>query len=1221
LYDQFSYGVMRHPISIRNFANKLRKIENLPEYFYLIGKGREYQTYRKLADISNSNDLPLLVPTFGYPGSDRMLLSSNFRATPLTAIGRLPASTTEDIRIYLDKVREFEGNVNNASTIEDRAWMKRIIHLGGGGSQSEQSLIRGHLEGMESIIETNMFGADVQPFYKTSTNPVEISTNDQIFDLINSGISLVTFFGHAGANSFEYSIDNFDRYFNKGKYPFMFALGCSVGNIHTSFKAAGERFVFGNADKGMIGFIASSSFGFISSLDANMDKTYQLIGQDMYGESVGKIDREVTRNFDTHNNILTQQNTLTGDPALKFNPFEGPDLTINEETASFDPKFVNVNTETYDFNIDVFNIGRYVNDSVVVKVVQQLPTNQSVEIFNKKIVIPSYSMSMTIPVASQGKASFGVNTFTVSVDALEEVEEVPNPFAEVNNDLVMELYIFDNVAKPVFPSNFGIVNDAPTLKASTANVLAPETKYQIQIDTTENFNSPLKLEASITQIGGVIEWQPTVNWKEEQVYYWRISPDSLSVVSGFVWENSSFVYLPNETEGGWNQSDYWQYEKNDFEQMKANEEIGRIDFSKEPRDFRIKNKIYDPDDQPRVFVNGQPTGSLIPWQSATNDNTVCVMMINPNNFLFEKAQGSNLFYKNFKTNEDDEREALLALIEDEVPDGHYVCIFTVLRSLDSDLGIQGWALDSVELENNIFSAIEEQGGMLIRQLEQVGSVPYTIVYQKGQNNVLGETIEPLEGTSNVDFTLYRNLTEGKVQSILVGPAQAWENLVWEVDEATMVESDSIILKLLGWKADNTADTLLFINETSGDINLEDISSDEYSHLQIVYEAYDEVNRSAPFLKKWRILHQELPDLALSPNLEYSFVNDTLEQGQILDLKIAVKNIGNKLVSDSISVKYSIINDSNEEISETQILAPFEIEELKTAEFSMDTESLGGENVIIVEVNNLKNPDEKYYFNNLAIQRFFVIEDQRNPLLDVTFDGLHILDGDIISSNPQITVVLKDENKYLELVDTALFDLKLQYPEEAAPRDISFSDNFVQFYPATVTGGVGKNEAKIELSPELDIDGTYNLIITARDVTGNTSGDYDYNISFEVITKEMISNVLNYPNPFSTSTRFVYTLTGKEPPTFFKIQIMTVSGRIVREITQDEIGPLKIGTHKTEYAWDGTDEYGDKLANGIYLYRVTVQNNSQETFGDFDEHRNTNTDQFFKKGFGKMVIVR
>ena len=81
--------------------------------------------------------------------------------------------------------------------------------------------------------------------------------------------------------------------------------------------------------------------------------------------------------------------------------------------------------------------------------------------------------------------------------------------------------------------------------------------------------------------------------------------------------------------------------------------------------------------------------------------------------------------------------------------------------------------------------------------------------------------------------------------------------------------------------------------------------------------------------------------------------------------------------------------------------------------------------------------------------------------------------------------------------------------------------------------------------------------------------------------------------------------------------MTVSGKIVKEITQDDIGPLKIGTHRTDYRWDGTDEYGSRLANGVYLYRVITKKSNGEEY----ESYNNGTADFFKKGFGKMVIMR
>lgn len=163
--------------------------------------------------------------------------------------------------------------------------------------------------------------------------------------------------------------------------------------------------------------------------------------------------------------------------------------------------------------------------------------------------------------------------------------------------------------------------------------------------------------------------------------------------------------------------------------------------------------------------------------------------------------------------------------------------------------------------------------------------------------------------------------------------------------------------------------------------------------------------------------------------------------------------------------------------------------------------------------------------------------------------------------------------------------------------------------------------KLKLRPDFtNQDGIYQLLIRAKDRSNNSSGkgdgQYDYKIRFEVINKSTITEVMNYPNPFSTSTQFVFTLTGSEVPTQLTIQILTVSGVVVREITLDELGPIHIGRNITEYKWDGRDEYGDQLATGVYIYRVIAKMN-----GETIEKRQSGADKFFKKGFGKMYIMR
>jgi hypothetical protein len=272
----------------------------------------------------------------------------------------------------------------------------------------------------------------------------------------------------------------------------------------------------------------------------------------------------------------------------------------------------------------------------------------------------------------------------------------------------------------------------------------------------------------------------------------------------------------------------------------------------------------------------------------------------------------------------------------------------------------------------------------------------------------------------------------------------------------------------------------------------------------------------------------------------------------------------------------------------------------------------GNNLLQVYVNP-RIQAEQNYANNILEIPYKVNRDNIHPVLDVAFDGIRIMDGDIVSPSPLITISLKDENKILIRKDTVGMELYLKKPCEGC----SFERvNFGQQDLRWTSAGSETNDFRIEYTPKNLPDGVYTLQVQGRDVSGNISGVEPYRISFEVVNESKITHFYPYPNPFSSSTRFVFTLTGSEIPNQIKIQIMTVTGKVVREITQDELGPIRIGNNLSSFAWDGTDEFGDKLANGVYLYRVIVKNNGQEV-----ERRQTSADKGFKKDFGKIYILR
>ena len=57
---------------------------------------------------------------------------------------------------------------------------------------------------------------------------------------------------------------------------------------------------------------------------------------------------------------------------------------------------------------------------------------------------------------------------------------------------------------------------------------------------------------------------------------------------------------------------------------------------------------------------------------------------------------------------------------------------------------------------------------------------------------------------------------------------------------------------------------------------------------------------------------------------------------------------------------------------------------------------GNTHQLYVEINPNNDQPEKHHFNNIGLLEFKVQRDAINPILDVTFDGVHIMNADIVS---------------------------------------------------------------------------------------------------------------------------------------------------------------------------------------------------------------------------------
>ena len=101
----------------------------------------------------------------------------------------------------------------------------------------------------------------------------------------------------------------------------------------------------------------------------------------------------------------------------------------------------------------------------------------------------------------------------------------------------------------------------------------------------------------------------------------------------------------------------------------------------------------------------------------------------------------------------------------------------------------------------------------------------------------------------------------------------------------------------------------------------------------------------------------------------------------------------------------------------------------------------------------------------------------------------------------------------------------------------------------------------------------------------------------------LKHVLNYPNPFTTYTEFQFEHNRANQPMDIQIQVFTVSGKLVKTINTTKVPN---GNRVTGIAWNGLDDYGDKIGKGVYVYRVKVR---------------TQADNVLAEKYEKLVILR
>lgn len=204
------------------------------------------------------------------------------------------------------------------------------------------------------------------------------------------------------------------------------------------------------------------------------------------------------------------------------------------------------------------------------------------------------------------------------------------------------------------------------------------------------------------------------------------------------------------------------------------------------------------------------------------------------------------------------------------------------------------------------------------------------------------------------------------------------------------------------------------------------------------------------------------------------------------------------------------------------------------------------------------------------------EDNEGPLVRLYMNDLSFTDGGNTNESPLFIAVLEDEsgiNTSITAVDhdiVAILDGDLANP-------IVLND----FYQ-TELNNYKKGKVSYQFR-NLSI-GLHTLTLKVWDTYNNLS---ETTFSFFIVDDRdlILSNVLNYPNPFINYTEFWFNHNKPNELLNVQIQIFTVSGKLVKTINETVQSE---GNLSRSITWNGLDDFGSKIGKGVYLYRLEVK---------------------------------
>ncbi len=225
----------------------------------------------------------------------------------------------------------------------------------------------------------------------------------------------------------------------------------------------------------------------------------------------------------------------------------------------------------------------------------------------------------------------------------------------------------------------------------------------------------------------------------------------------------------------------------------------------------------------------------------------------------------------------------------------------------------------------------------------------------------------------------------------------------------------------------------------------------------------------------------------------------------------------------------------------------------------------------------------YFYNNqydgAGINRSFIVGginpdavvDSSGPKISMFINTRNFRTGDVVNDNFKFIADLYDESG---INTTGTLGHKLEGILDGNENNKYDLTNYYNSDTTYTSGTLEYDFSGITF-------GRHNLKLRAWDTYNNSS---ESSIDFEVSSSGtlQVTNIYNYPNPFQNNTAFTFQH-NYPADVNVKIKVYTVAGRLIKEINQNNISDKFVVIN-----WDGKDQDGETLGNGVYIYKIVVE---------------------------------